>query len=150
MKDEDELSEGDDFLDDDESLDLDMDLDLDDDSEWDEDSEAEVGEPEEAAEAEPEADPEPKPEVEPEEPIHAEMVDDVAMAIQEVPLHVVVEAGRLKMSLRQLLDLAPGNLLELGITPESGVNLVVSGKVVGRGELIRVGETLGVRILEKG
>lgn len=133
----------------DEPLDLDMDLDIDEEEEEEELEEAEeIGAPE--VDEEPEEEMEEAPPKEPSEPIHAELEADVAVAVQEIPLHVVVEAGRLKMSLQQLLDLQPGNLLELGVTPESGVNLVVEGKVIGRGELIRVGEALGVRILEKG
>lgn len=68
----------------------------------------------------------------------------------KIPLHIVVEVGRLKMSLSQLRDLQPGQLLDIDVKPEEGVDLVVSGVCIGRGELLRMGETLGVRILELG
>ena len=54
------------------------------------------------------------------------------------------------MSARKLLELRPGNLLELDVHPDSPISLVTNGKSIARGELIRVGEVLGVRILEIG
>lgn len=68
---------------------------------------------------------------------------------ENIPMTVVVEVGRLQMSVQKLMDLQPGNLLELDVHPENGVDLVVCGKCIGRGELLRIGDTLGVRILDK-
>jgi flagellar motor switch protein FliN len=48
------------------------------------------------------------------------------------------------------MELQPGNMLEVDLHPENGVDLVVNGKRIGKGELLRVGETLGVRILDIG
>lgn len=67
--------------------------------------------------------------------------------IDALPVHLTVEVGRVRMSIAELRKLAPGNMLELGVTPEQGVDLLVNGKKMGRGELIRMGETLGIRIL---
>lgn len=64
-----------------------------------------------------------------------------------IPVNLTVEVGRVQMTAQELMQLAPGNLLQLPITPEQGVDLLVSGKKVGSGELVKVGETLGVRIL---
>ncbi len=66
---------------------------------------------------------------------------------EELPIQLTVEVGRLRMTAKELMNLAPGNLLEINVAPEQGVDLVINGKKVGRGELIRLGETLGVRIL---
>jgi flagellar motor switch protein FliN/FliY len=71
-------------------------------------------------------------------------------AIKELPLFVTVELARLKMTLDKLMHLNPGNMLELPIHPEQGVSLTVNGQIVGRAELIYLGETLGLRILEIG
>lgn len=64
----------------------------------------------------------------------------------EVPLTLTVELGHLSMSLEKLLQIKPGNLLELGVSPEQGVALTLQGKSIARGELVKVGELLGVRI----
>lgn len=68
-------------------------------------------------------------------------------SLTDLPVHLTVEIGRLRMSAAALLELEPGNLLELNVSVEQGVDLVVNGKKVGRGELIRMGDLLGVRVL---
>lgn len=65
----------------------------------------------------------------------------------DLPVHLTVEVGRIQMTAAALMNLAPGNLIDLKISPEQGVDLVINGKKVGRGELIRMGDVLGVRIL---
>ena len=67
--------------------------------------------------------------------------------VDSLPVHLTVEVGRVRMSVKELRQLSPGNTLELGVAPEQGVDLLVNGKKMGRGELIRMGETLGIRIL---
>lgn len=78
-----------------------------------------------------------------EKPVHPALVNP-----SETALPVVVEVARLEINLDKLLELAPGNLLDLAVHPEQGVYLTVNNKRVARGELIRVGEALCVRILE--
>lgn len=72
------------------------------------------------------------------------------LPIKNIPLPVVVELDRISLSLEKLLQLAPGNVLELTATPEQGVFLTVHGEKIARGELIKIGEVLGVKILETG
>ncbi len=72
------------------------------------------------------------------------------LSANDIPVTVIVEVASIDISVQKLLELAPGNVLDLNITPENGVNLVVNGRVVGRGELLKIGETLGVRILQIG
>ncbi len=68
--------------------------------------------------------------------------------IKQLPMTVVVELTELSMSIDQLTSLQPGNLLDLDIRPENGVMLMVNGKIVGRGELVRIGDNVGVRITQ--
>lgn len=68
--------------------------------------------------------------------------------IEEVPLNIVIEVGRLQMSIKKLLELQPGNMLDLNIHPEAGVDLVLNGKRIAKGELLRIGDALGVRIID--
>lgn len=72
------------------------------------------------------------------------------LAPENIPVTLIVEVGQIQMTMEQILNLAPGNLLEMNMHPENGVDLTILGKVVGRGELIRIGEAIGVRILELG
>jgi len=67
-----------------------------------------------------------------------------------IPISIKVEVGQVRMTLAKLMELQPGAVLELNVDPEEGVDLVVNGKCIGKGELLRLGETLGVRIVEIG
>ena len=81
----------------------------------------------------------------------AEMLPEAAgeiAPIKEVPLTVTVELARFRITLEKLLKMAPGNLIELPVHPEQTVFLSVNGQVIGKGELVHLGETVGVRILE--
>ncbi len=57
-----------------------------------------------------------------------------------------VEVTRIKMSLDKVLALRPGNILELSSSPEQGVTLTSGGRAVARGELIQLGEVVGIKI----
>ncbi len=76
--------------------------------------------------------------------------EEEVKAIKELPLTVVAEVARLKISLEKLMQLQPGNTLDLGVHPGQGVNLTVNGQCVGRAELVQLGDVLGLRILEIG
>lgn len=65
----------------------------------------------------------------------------------DIPIQLTVEVGRIKMTAQELMNLTPGSFLDIHVSPEQGVDLVVNGVKVGKGELLRMGESLGVRIL---
>jgi flagellar motor switch protein FliN/FliY len=73
---------------------------------------------------------------------------NVPLSVDEIPLTIVVEVGRIQMSVKKLLELQPGNMLDLDIHPDSGIDMVVNGKRIARGELLKIGEALGIRITE--
>ena len=85
-----------------------------------------------------------------EEQVPAPLVEEEKkpFTIEDIPLSIVVEVGRLQMSVGKLMELQPGNLLDLNIHPENGVDLVVNGNRIAKGELLLIGECLGVRILD--
>ena len=89
-----------------------------------------------------------------ENPIPVPPAEDLAnepiASIKDTTLPIVIELDRIKMSLEKLLQLQPGNVLELAVHPEQGVYLTVHGKKIARGELLKIGEVLGVKILEMG
>nr|NGX33007.1 hypothetical protein [Candidatus Anoxychlamydiales bacterium] len=70
--------------------------------------------------------------------------------IENMPITIIVEAARFKITLDKLMSMQPGNLLDLAVHPEKAVNLVVNGEQIAKGELVNLGDTLGVRILEMG
>jgi flagellar motor switch protein FliN/FliY len=75
---------------------------------------------------------------------------DRPISPEQIPVTLIVEAGQIQMTMEQLMNLEPGNILEINLHPEDGVDLTINGRTVGRGELIRIGEAIGVRILQMG
>lgn len=71
-----------------------------------------------------------------------------ALKPEDIMLPIIIELGRIQMPIQQLLELQPGNVLDLDLYPENGVDLVVNGKKIGKGEILKLGESLGVRILD--
>ena len=72
------------------------------------------------------------------------------MSLNDIPITITCELAQIETSVQKLLELAPGNMLDLSLSSDSAVLLVVNGKIIGKGEIIKIGETLGVRILEIG
>ena len=68
----------------------------------------------------------------------------------EIPLSLTVEVARLKIKLDKLLQLKPGNVLELPVRPEQGVDISIGGKKMAKAELIKLGDVLGIKILHLG
>lgn len=81
-------------------------------------------------------------------PVAAATPSSKPLSVEEIPLNVVIEVGRIQLSVKKLLELQPGNMLDINIHPESGVDLVVNGKRIAHGELLKIGDSLGIRILE--
>ncbi len=67
--------------------------------------------------------------------------------IAGVQLEIVVALGRAKMTVQDLLQLRTGSVIEIG---QAGglVEVMANGSLVARGEVVVVGDDLGVRILE--
>jgi len=106
-------------------------------------------EPEEMVEEAAEEAPPPEPEKEVEKaPALAAAPAPEAISRDEISFPLSIEVGRLNVSMEKLLQLQEGNLLELSVSPESGVDLIVNGKCIGKGELLKIGDNIGVRILQ--
>jgi type III secretion system YscQ/HrcQ family protein len=69
-----------------------------------------------------------------------------AQVLNDVPLPLVVELGRLYLTVREIAALRRGQVIELGRTPSEPVALVVEGHVVGAGKLVNVEGEIGVQI----
>ncbi len=66
--------------------------------------------------------------------------------LQSLPFQLVLELGRVEMSLGELQQLAPGVLLPISCNSDDAVDVVVNGKRIGRAALVRVGDGISVRI----
>ena len=68
----------------------------------------------------------------------------------DVRLTVSVEVGRVQLSIREVMDLGPGAVIELQRSASEPVEVCANGRCIGRGEIVVVGEQFGVRITELG
>ena len=68
--------------------------------------------------------------------------------ILDVPLQVNVELGRTKKSIKDILDLTKGSIVELDKLAGEPVDILVNGKYLAKGEVVVIDENFGVRITE--
>lgn len=73
---------------------------------------------------------------------------DPDAAVRGLPAQVVFEIGRLEMPMGKLAELQPGYVFPVPAQLEgANVTIRANGEAVGQGELVSVGDTLGVRLL---
>lgn len=68
--------------------------------------------------------------------------------IMDVPLEVTVELGRTSKSIKDILEFAPGTIVELNKIAGEAIDVLVNGKYVAKGEVVVIEESFGVRITE--
>ncbi len=68
--------------------------------------------------------------------------------LHDVEMGVTAELGRTRMTVRDLLSLVPGSVVELDRAAGSPVDLFVNGTLIARGEVVVIDEEYGVRISE--
>ena len=67
-------------------------------------------------------------------------------ALDQVPIRVIFEVGRLELPLAEVRRLAPGYVLPLVKPSESAVDIVANGRRIGHGSLMKIGDSIGVRV----
>jgi flagellar motor switch protein FliN/FliY len=67
--------------------------------------------------------------------------------LMDVDLDVSIELGRSMLSIKRILELAPGSIVELDRMAGEPVDLLVNNKVVAKGEVVVIDESFGIRIL---
>lgn len=68
--------------------------------------------------------------------------------IKDVPLEVTVELGRTSRSIAEILDFAPGTIIELDKIAGEPIDVLVNGKFVAKGEVMVIEESFGIRVTE--
>ncbi|HVY72323.1 MAG TPA: flagellar motor switch protein FliN [Verrucomicrobiae bacterium] len=66
----------------------------------------------------------------------------------DVPVKVSVELGACQMSMRDVLQLASGSVVQLDKVADAPVDLYVNQKLVARGEVVVVEDRFGIKITE--
>lgn len=68
--------------------------------------------------------------------------------IRSIPVTLTVELGSAKLKLKDLLRLAQGSVLELDTAAGEMLDLKVNGTVIAKGEVVTVGDQLGLTVVE--
>jgi flagellar motor switch protein FliN/FliY len=68
--------------------------------------------------------------------------------ILDVAVTLALEVGRAKMSVRDLLALAPGAVVELDRLAGEPLDVLVNGVRIARGEVVVVNEKFGIRLTD--
>ena len=77
------------------------------------------------------------------------MVTDIS-TILGLKVPVIVQIGRRRLSMDDVLALGPGAILELDKKADGDLDLLVNNKIIGEGAAVKVGENFGVRISSMG
>ena len=72
---------------------------------------------------------------------------DVSM-IMDLPVQIMVELGRAKMSIGELLALHKGAVIELNVQAGAPLDLVVNGCLIAQGEVVIVNDRYGIRLTD--
>jgi flagellar motor switch protein FliN len=68
--------------------------------------------------------------------------------ILDVAVTLSLEVGRARMSVRELLQLAPGAIVELDRAATEPLDVLVNGVRIARGEVVVVNDKFGIRLTE--
>lgn len=66
--------------------------------------------------------------------------------MQDVSMHISVELGRTKSSIREIMELEKGSIVELDKIAGEQVEIYVNEKLVAKGEVIVIEDKFGVRV----
>lgn len=68
--------------------------------------------------------------------------------LMDIPLEISVELGRVKMLVKDVVELGTGSIVEIDKAAGEPVDVMVNGRVVAKGEVVVIEDNFGVRITE--
>ncbi|KAB7668649.1 flagellar motor switch phosphatase FliY [Bacillus sp. B1-b2] len=68
--------------------------------------------------------------------------------LMDIPLQVTVELGRTKRSVKEILELSSGSIIELDKLAGEPVDILVNNRLVAQGEVVVIDENFGVRVTD--
>jgi len=66
--------------------------------------------------------------------------------LKDIPVEATVELGRTQLSLKDILDLSEGSIIELDRLAGEPLDLKVGGQLVAQGEVVAIDDYYGLRI----
>jgi flagellar motor switch protein FliN len=68
--------------------------------------------------------------------------------VLDVPVGLVVEIGRARMTIRETLAIGRGSIITLDKLAGEPADLLVNGKLIARGEVVAIDEEFGLRVTD--
>ncbi len=68
--------------------------------------------------------------------------------VLDIPVSISMEIGRTKISIRNLLQLNQGSVVELDRLAGEPMDVLVNGTLIARGEVVVVNEKFGIRLTD--
>ena len=68
--------------------------------------------------------------------------------VKDISVTLTIELGRTRMSLKELLALEQGSVIELQRMVDEPMDVLVNGTLVAHGEVVVIDDTFGVRLTE--
>lgn len=68
--------------------------------------------------------------------------------ILDVPVTIAMEIGRTNISIRNLLKLSQGSVIELDRMAGEAMDVLVNGTLIAHGEVVVVNEKFGIRLTD--
>lgn len=68
--------------------------------------------------------------------------------ILDIPVQITVELGRTRISIRNLLQLAHGSVVELDALAGEPMDVLVNGTLIAQGEVVVVNDKFGIRLTD--
>lgn len=75
------------------------------------------------------------------------MMNELDM-ILDIPVQITVELGRTKITIKNLLQLAHGSVVELDAMAGEPMDVLVNGTLIAQGEVVVVNEKFGIRLTD--
>lgn len=66
--------------------------------------------------------------------------------VMEIPVTLSVELGRTRLSIRELLDLAKGSIVELEGLAGEPMDIMINGYLIAQGEVVVIEDSYGIRV----
>jgi type III secretion protein Q len=76
----------------------------------------------------------------------AEPDNIVASSLGDMKVRLVFEVGRAELSVAEIERLGPGHVFELSRASDGHVDVIAGGRVIGSGEIVKIGDDIGVRL----
>ncbi len=77
----------------------------------------------------------------------ASLMNELDM-ILDIPVQISVELGRSKITIKNLLQLAHGSVVELDALAGEPLNVYVNGTLIAQGEVVVVNDKFGIRLTD--